>query len=110
MRLRGTLQGGAIAEQPNPADRLPLVVDIVLRYWQENPAAVQLGQLEPDFVIDYIKQVTPPQWSAAIHDAVEPVLADSPAVQLGLATPDEIVNLIVRMAFFALLPACQRLP
>ncbi|KDE96965.1 Transcriptional regulator, TetR family (fragment) [uncultured Mycobacterium sp.] len=97
MRLRGTLQG-AIAEQPNPADRLPLVVDIVLRYWQENPAAVQLGQLEPDFVIDYIKQVTP-QWSAAIHDAVEPVLADSPAVQLGLATPDEIVNLIVRMAF-----------
>lgn len=97
MRLRGILQG-AIAEQPEPADRLRLVVDIMLRYWQDNPATVQLGQLEPGFVIAYIKQVSP-QLSAVIHDALEPALADSPAVRLGLATPDEIVDLIVRMAF-----------
>ncbi|MGB8389427.1 MAG: TetR/AcrR family transcriptional regulator [Mycobacterium sp.] len=97
MRLRGILQG-AIAEQPDPADRLRVVIDIMLRYWQENPATVQLGQLEPGFVIAYIKQVSP-QLSAVIHDAVEPALADSPAVRLGLATADEIVDLIVRMAF-----------
>jgi AcrR family transcriptional regulator len=97
MRLRGILQG-AITEQPDPADRLRVVVDIMLRYWQDNPATVQLGQLEPGFVIAYIKQVSP-QLSAVIHDAVEPVLADSPAVRLGLATPDEVVDLIVRIAF-----------
>jgi AcrR family transcriptional regulator len=97
MRLRGILQE-AITEQPDPADRLRVVVDIMLRYWQDNPATVRLGQLEPGFVIAYIKQVSP-QLSAVIHDAVEPVLADSPAVRLGLATPDEIVDLIVRIAF-----------
>jgi AcrR family transcriptional regulator len=97
MRLRGILQD-AIAEQPDPTDRLRVVVDIMLRYWQDNPATVQLGLLEPGFVISYIKQVSP-QLSAVLHDALEPVLADSPAVRLGLATPDEVVDLIVRIAF-----------
>jgi AcrR family transcriptional regulator len=97
MRLRGILQD-EITEQPDPADRLRVVLDVMLRYWQENPATVQLGQLEPGFVIDYIKQVTP-QLSAVLRDELEPALADSPAIRLGLATHEEIVDLVVRIAF-----------
>jgi AcrR family transcriptional regulator len=97
MRLRGILQS-EIAEQPDPADRLRVVLDVMLRYWQENPATVQLGRLEPGFVIDYIKQVTP-QLSAVLGDALGPTLADSPAIRLGLATHEEIVDLVVRMSF-----------
>lgn len=97
MRLRGILQS-EISKHPDPADRLRVVLDVMLRYWQENPATVQLGQLEPGFVIDYIKHVTP-QLSAVLRDELEPALADSPAIRLGLATHDVIVELVVRMAF-----------
>jgi AcrR family transcriptional regulator len=89
----------AIEDSRDPGDRLRLVVDIILRYWQENPQTVQLGQTDPGFVIGYIKSVMP-QLQALLHDALEPVLVhESPAVRLGLATPDEIVDLIVRVAF-----------
>jgi AcrR family transcriptional regulator len=97
MRLRGILQS-EITEHPDPADRLRVVLDVMLRYWQENPATVQLGQLEPGFVIDYIKHVTP-QLSDVLREELEPALADSPAIRLGLATHEEIVDLVVRMAF-----------
>jgi AcrR family transcriptional regulator len=97
-RLRDLLQQ-AIADAPDPGDRLRVVFDIWLRYWQDNPQTVQLGQMEPGFVIGYIKSVMP-QLQALLHDALEPVLVhESPAVRLGLATPDEIVDLLVRIAF-----------
>lgn len=97
-RLRDLIQQ-AIDDSPEPGDRLRVVIDIFLRYWQENPQTVQLGQMEPGFVIGYIKSVIP-QLRALLHDALEPVLLrESPAVRLGLATPDEIVDLVVRIAF-----------
>ncbi|MCX2933697.1 TetR/AcrR family transcriptional regulator [Mycobacterium sp. CVI_P3] len=97
MRLRGIIQQ-AIADEPEPADRLRVVVDVMLRFWQDNPATVQLGQMEPGFVLAYIKNVVP-RLSAVIHDALEPVLAHSPAVQLGVVTVDDVVEIIVRIAF-----------
>jgi AcrR family transcriptional regulator len=97
MRLRAALLQ-AIADEPEPADRLRVVIDVMLRYWQDNPATVQLGQMEPGFVLAYIKSVAP-RLSGAIHDALAPVLADSAAVRLGVATVDEVVDLVVRIAF-----------
>ena len=88
----------AIAGNPEPADRLGIVVDVMLRFWLENPATVQIGQLEPGFVLDYIKRVTP-RLSVVLRDALEPVLKDSAAVLGGSVTLDEVVDLIVRMAF-----------
>jgi AcrR family transcriptional regulator len=97
MRLRGSIQQ-AITDEPEPADRLRVVVEVMLRFWQDNPATVQLGQMEPGFVLTFIKSVVP-RLSGVIHDALEPVLAHSPAVQLGVATVDEVVEIIVRIAF-----------
>jgi AcrR family transcriptional regulator len=88
----------AIEGNPEPADRLQIVIDVMLRFWLENPATVQIGQLEPGFVLSYIKRVTP-RLSTVLRDALEPVLGDSAAVLGGSATMDEIADLIVRMAF-----------
>jgi AcrR family transcriptional regulator len=97
MKLKEVLQQ-AIAEDPEPADRLRVVIDVMLRFWQENPATLQIGQLEAGFTVNYIKGVVP-QLSAVLHNALEPVLADSAAVRNGSATVDEVVDLVVRMAF-----------
>ena len=97
-RLSDLLQH-AVENSSAPRDRLHAVIDIFLRYWQENPQTVQLGQMEPGFVIGYINNVMP-QLKALLHNALEPVLLrESPAVRLGLATTDEIVDLVVRVAF-----------
>jgi AcrR family transcriptional regulator len=96
-KLKGVLRQ-AIAEDPEPADRLRVVIDVMLRFWQDNPTSLQIGQLEAGFTVNYIKSVWP-QLSAVLHNALEPVLADSAAIQNGVATVDEVVDLIVRMAF-----------
>jgi AcrR family transcriptional regulator len=96
-KLQAVLQD-EIEGNPEPADRLQIVIDVMLRFWLENPATVQIGQLEPGFVLDYIKRVTP-RLSTVLRDALEPVLGDSAAVLAGSATLDEITDLIVRMAF-----------
>ena len=96
MRLRGVIQE-AIAGQPEPADRLRVVFDVMLGFWQDNPATVQLGQMEPGFVLNYIKSVVP-QLSGVIRDGLEPALAQSPAIQLGVATVDDLVEIIIRVA------------
>jgi AcrR family transcriptional regulator len=88
----------AIEENPAPADRLHIVIDVMLRFWLENPATMQIGQLEPGFVLAYIKRVAP-QLSSVLRNALDPVLGDSAAVLGGSATMDEVVDLIVRMAF-----------
>jgi AcrR family transcriptional regulator len=88
----------AIADNPEHADRLQIVIDVMLRFWPENPATVQIGQLEPGFVLDYIKRVAP-RLTAVLRDALEPVLSDSAAVLGGSTTLDEVADLIVRMAF-----------
>jgi AcrR family transcriptional regulator len=97
IKLQTVLQT-AIEDNPEPADRLQIVIDVMLRFWLENPATVQIGQLEPGFVVDYIRQVAP-RLSAVLRDALEPVLSESAAVLGGSATLDEIADLIVRIAF-----------
>lgn len=97
MKLQEVLQQ-AIAEDPEPGNRLRVVVDVMLRYWQDNPATLHIGQLEAGFTVNYIKSVWP-QLSAVLHNALEPVLADSAAIRNGSVTVDEVVELIVRMAF-----------
>jgi AcrR family transcriptional regulator len=96
-KLQTVLQT-AIEDNPEPADRLQIVIDVMLRFWLENPATVQIGQLEPGFVVDYIRRVAP-RLSAVLRDALEPVLSESAAVLGGSATLDEIADLIVRIAF-----------
>ncbi|MGH3645331.1 MAG: TetR/AcrR family transcriptional regulator [Mycobacterium sp.] len=95
--LQAVLQQ-SIADNPEPTDRLGIVIDVMLRFWLENPVTMQIGQLEPGFVLAYIKRVIP-QLSAVLREALEPVLGDSAAVLGGSATLDEVVDLIVRMAF-----------
>jgi AcrR family transcriptional regulator len=97
MKLRSVLQQ-AITEQPDPNERLRVVVDVMLGFWENNPATLQLGQLEPGFVLEYIKSVRP-QLAKVVREALEPVVGDSPAITNGLATLDEVVDLIVRMVF-----------
>ncbi|MCA2355469.1 helix-turn-helix transcriptional regulator [Mycobacterium intracellulare] len=96
-RLQAVLDA-AIEANPRPADRLLIVIDVMLRFWLENPATMQIGELEPGFVVDYIKRVAP-QLSGVLSDALEPALVDSPAVLNGSAELNEIADLIVRMAF-----------
>lgn len=96
-RLQAVLDA-AIEANPRPADRLLIVIDVMLRFWLEDPATMQIGELEPGFVVDYIKRVAP-QLSGVLSDALEPALVDSPAVLNGSAELNEIADLIVRMAF-----------
>jgi AcrR family transcriptional regulator len=96
-KLEGVLQQ-AIAEHPEPTDRLGIVIDVMLRFWQDNPATVQLGQAEAGFVVGYIKSVVP-QLSVVLGNALEPLVCDSAAVRKGSVTLDEVVDLVVRMAF-----------
>lgn len=96
-QLQATLEQ-AIVANPKPADRLEIVVDVMLRFWLENPATVQIGQVEPAFVLEYIRRVAP-KLAAVLHDAIEPVLKDSSAVLSGSLTLDEVADLVVRMAF-----------
>ena len=93
-----TVLHDAIEDNPEPADRLEIVIDVMIGFWLENPSTMQIGQLEPGFVLNYIKRVAP-RLSTVLREALEPVLGDSAAVLGGSASMDEIVDLIVRMAF-----------
>ncbi|MGD1257087.1 TetR/AcrR family transcriptional regulator [Mycobacterium seoulense] len=96
MGLRRVLQQ-AIEDEPKPEDRLRVVVDVMLRYWEETPGLLRLGEMEPGWVIGYIKSVWQPL-ARVLHDALEPALGESPSIQLGAATLDEVVDLIMRVA------------
>jgi len=97
MGLRRVLHQ-AIEDEPKPEDRLRVVVDVMLRYWEETPGLLRIGQMEPGWLIGYIKSVWQPL-TKVLHEALEPALGESPSVQLGVATVDEAVDLIMRLAF-----------
>jgi AcrR family transcriptional regulator len=87
-----------IEADPEPAKRLGIVVDVMLRFFLENPSAMQLAQLEPGFMLGYVTNSKLPV-SALLRRSLEPALADSTAIVTGLVTLDEVVDLVFRVAF-----------
>ncbi|MGB8405602.1 MAG: helix-turn-helix domain-containing protein [Mycobacterium sp.] len=87
-----------VQDDPDPANRLRIVVDVMLRFFLDNPITMQLAQLEPGFMLGYVTNSKVPV-SALLRRTLEPVLADSSAIVSGVVTLDEVVDLIFRVAF-----------
>lgn len=87
-----------LRERPDPADRIRAVMDVLVGYWQAHPEMVQVGQVEPGFALSYLQRVFP-QFHVILRGFLDPVLAESAAVQTGAATEEQFVDLMLRVAF-----------
>jgi AcrR family transcriptional regulator len=88
----------AIVAHPAPAERVPVVVDVLLGFWQQHPAIVELGRVEPAFVIDYVER-TLPEFRRVLGVALEPTLSQVPAVRSGTASVEQMVDMLLRIIF-----------
>jgi hypothetical protein len=87
-----------VRERPDPANRIRVVMDVLIGYWQAHPEMVQVGKVEPAFAMSYLERVLP-QFKVILLDFLDPVLAESAAVQSGAATEEQFVDLMLRVAF-----------
>ncbi|MCV7177084.1 TetR/AcrR family transcriptional regulator [Mycolicibacterium sphagni] len=96
-KLQGVLEA-EIAADPDPTKRLQIVIDVMLRFFLDNPVTMQLAQLEPGFMLGYVTN-SKRTVSILLRGVLEPALAGSPAITGGVVTLDEVVDLIFRVAF-----------
>jgi AcrR family transcriptional regulator len=87
-----------VRERPDPANRIRVVMDVLIGYWQAHPEMVQVGKVEPAFAMSYLERVLP-QFKVILLDFLDPVLAESAAVRSGAATEEQFVDLMLRVAF-----------
>ena len=88
----------AIDENPSSYNRVPVVLEVMLGFWQAHPETIAIGRLEPGFVLSYIERALP-EYHDAICAALAPILDLSHPVASGAATPEQLVDLFLRVVF-----------
>jgi AcrR family transcriptional regulator len=92
----------AIAEQPEPADRLRVVLGVMTRYRLLEPEAEQILSVEADFALSFLQDVFE-EWVDFIADALEPVGDHVPAVRDGRLSIRQLAELTLRLGLSAYL-------
>jgi AcrR family transcriptional regulator len=102
----------AIAEQPAPEHRLGVVLQVVIESQRLQPETARLLEVEPGFVLDYMRNVFP-QFTKHIADALAPAAQHIPAVRDKVLTTRQLAELTLRIglsSFFVPAPDVKDLP
>ncbi|WP_157978603.1 MULTISPECIES: TetR/AcrR family transcriptional regulator [Nocardia] len=95
----------AIAERPQPEERLAVVVDALVRHRAEFPAMELLARTEPGMVLDRFATRFD-ALVALLQECLHPALTQSPQVQQRAVTTEQVARIIVLCGIaFSTLPA-----
>jgi AcrR family transcriptional regulator len=88
----------AIEERPELDERINVVMEAMTGFWSGHPELVLLGKLEPGFTLQYVMRALG-GFRPLLHTALDPVLANSPAVRAGIVDEEGIIDLLLRVVF-----------
>lgn len=95
LRFEAGLADAMSLEVPQ-SERVQAMIDFAVAYLHDHPALGRMLESEPGFVLDYLRHQLP-----ALHRAVlrriGPQLESSTPVEFGLATTEQLVDLLIRM-------------
>jgi AcrR family transcriptional regulator len=97
--LRATV-GRAVADDPDRARRLRVVLRAVLDYQRLYPETVEMARAEPRFALDLVNRRMP-AFTGIIADALEPAFDDAEAVRSGLVTRQQLAEMLFRFVISA---------
>lgn len=86
----------AISLPAPESDSVQAMVDFAVAYLHEHPALGRMLESEPGFVLDYLRSQLPALHHAALR-SIGPQLETSYPVESGLATTEQLVDLLIRM-------------
>lgn len=86
----------AISAAAHGPERVRAVVDFAIAYLRDHPALGRMLESEPGFVLDYLCRQLPSLHRAALRK-IGPQLEQSCPVESGLATVEQLVDLLVRL-------------
>ncbi|WP_189094615.1 TetR/AcrR family transcriptional regulator [Nocardia jinanensis] len=84
----------AIAERPEPADRLAVIAEAMVRHRAEFPAMELLTRTEPGMVLDRLASRFD-ALVALMQECLHPALAQSAQVQQGAVTKEQVARIVV---------------
>lgn len=88
-----------IAEHHEPIARVEVVVDTLIGFWERHPEMSRIGRLETAFSLSYVERRVLPRFRVVLHEVLDPVLSENALVKNGTATVDDIVDVMLRVAF-----------
>lgn len=86
----------AIAEHPDPQDRLRVVLEAIVDYAESAPETRELIESEPEFGLRFLERNLPGT-VRVVTDALEPVIEDAAVVQARVITGPELAEIVVRI-------------
>lgn len=86
----------AIAAQPDPEQRLRVVLDVMVHYSDAHPAAVQMIDEAPEYALAFLRREFP-TYLATTLEALEPVLDAAPVVRDGTLTRAQLAEIFLRI-------------
>jgi AcrR family transcriptional regulator len=87
----------AVEKRPDLAVRVKVVVESLVQYARTHPEATQIVALEPEFGVEYVRNVFP-EFVSFVEQLLTPALELTPAVRSGALTSSELSELILRTA------------
>ncbi len=87
----------AVEKRPDLDVRVNVVVESLVQYARTHPEAVQIVALEPEFGVEYVRNVFP-EFVSFVEQLLTPALKLTPAVRSGALTSGELSELILRTA------------
>ncbi len=84
-----------IADCPDQSAQAMAIIDFYARYAADHPAGT-VSEIDPGFVLDYLRQSRATA-GEELRARLAPSLADAPIVAAGVLTPDELVDVILRL-------------
>jgi AcrR family transcriptional regulator len=87
----------AVEKRPDLDVRVKVVVESLVQYARTHPEATQIVALEPEFGVEYVRNVFP-EFVSFVEQLLTPALELTPAVRSGALTSSELSELILRTA------------
>jgi AcrR family transcriptional regulator len=86
----------AVAEHPDPEDRLRIVMEVIVDYADTAPEALRLIQAEPELGLKFLERNLP-ETVRVVADALEPVIKDAAVVHARIITGPELAEIMLRI-------------
>lgn len=86
----------ALADCPPGAERIMALIDHTVSYFRTHPSLQLLLDIEPGFVLDNLRHRLPAMIATA-SEFLAPMLTETAGVEPGVATPERLSHLLVRV-------------
>ncbi|WP_052745237.1 TetR/AcrR family transcriptional regulator [Streptomyces sp. WM6386] len=95
-RTLHTALDDAVSAQPEPENRLEIVLQALLDYRTTHPEIMRIVESEPSVVLDLLSREFN-RLLAVVSDALDPVLRDAPPVRDGTLTKRQLAEMFIRL-------------